>query len=185
MPIKHTGTQKLLLHPQSATSAVEQIVAGATRQADGVSFYFAVVGDMTRILAPEGADDLERRDELWRTTCFEAFVRSGDDEGYMEFNFSTSNYWAAYQFDRYREGMRSPDMIEPVFDVDRDTPGRLMLFAFLHDGQVMDFPADRPLKIALTAVIEEMDGTKSYWSLAHPPGAPDFHHAENFALELP
>ena len=38
---------------------------------------------------------------------------------------------------------------------------------------------------ALSAVIEEADGTKSYWALAHAPGKPDFHHADGFALEMP
>jgi len=39
-------------------------------------------------------------------------------------------------------------------------------------------------RVALTAVIEETNGTKSYWALKHPPGKPDFHHADGFALEL-
>jgi len=38
---------------------------------------------------------------------------------------------------------------------------------------------------AITAVIEEADGTKSYWALRHPSAQPDFHHADGFALELP
>lgn len=38
---------------------------------------------------------------------------------------------------------------------------------------------------AITAVIEETDGTKSYWALAHPAGKPDFHHPDGFVLELP
>jgi hypothetical protein len=33
-------------------------------------------------------------------------------------------------------------------------------------------------------VIEENDGMLSYWSLKHPPGNPDFHHPDSFALEL-
>ena len=37
---------------------------------------------------------------------------------------------------------------------------------------------------AVSAVIEETDGTRSFWSLAHPPGKPDFHHRDSFALEL-
>lgn len=41
------------------------------------------------------------------------------------------------------------------------------------------------LQIGLSAVIEEMDGTKSYWALAHPAGKPDFHHPDCFTLELP
>ncbi|OYY67097.1 MAG: hypothetical protein B7Y49_00295 [Sphingomonas sp. 28-62-11] len=39
--------------------------------------------------------------------------------------------------------------------------------------------------LALSAVIEETNGTKSYWALAHASGAPDFHHADAFAVELP
>ena len=33
------------------------------------------------------------------------------------------------------------------------------------------------LAIGLSAILEEEDGTKSYWALAHPPDKPDFHHA--------
>ena len=40
------------------------------------------------------------------------------------------------------------------------------------------------LSLALSAVIEEEDGTISYWALKHPPGKPDFHHPDAFALEI-
>ncbi len=43
---------------------------------------------------------------------------------------------------------------------------------------------DEPIQLNLTAVIEETDGTKSYWALAHPSGKPDFHHRDCFALQL-
>jgi hypothetical protein len=48
-----------------------------------------------------------------------------------------------------------------------------------------DLPSDAPWLLGLSAVIEEMNGRLSYWALAHPPGKPDFHHADCFALELP
>jgi hypothetical protein len=38
--------------------------------------------------------------------------------------------------------------------------------------------------VGLSAVIEEVDGSKSYWALRHPPGQPDFHHRDCFALRL-
>ena len=38
--------------------------------------------------------------------------------------------------------------------------------------------------LGLSAVIEEHDGTLSYWALRHAPGKPDFHHRDAFALEL-
>ena len=39
-------------------------------------------------------------------------------------------------------------------------------------------------RFGLAAVIEETNGRRSYWALAHPPGKPDFHHADGFALEV-
>jgi hypothetical protein len=36
----------------------------------------------------------------------------------------------------------------------------------------------------VSAVVETLDGALSYWALRHPPGKPDFHHADSFALEL-
>ena len=41
-------------------------------------------------------------------------------------------------------------------------------------------------QLGLSAVLEEKDGTKSYWALAHPPGdKPDFHDPDCFAAQLP
>jgi hypothetical protein len=41
-----------------------------------------------------------------------------------------------------------------------------------------------PLHLGLSAVLEEANGRKSYWALAHPPGKADFHHADCFTLEF-
>ena len=32
--------------------------------------------------------------------------------------------------------------------------------------------------LALSAVIEAIDGAKTYWALAHPSDKPDFHHPD-------
>ena len=44
--------------------------------------------------------------------------------------------------------------------------------------------ADAALHLGLSAVIEQADGTLSYWSLHHPSGRPDFHHHSARALRL-
>jgi hypothetical protein len=123
-----------------------------------------------------------RRDQLWQTTCFEAFVRSAGEEGYCEYNFAPSGQWAAYHFDRCRSGMAELPMPQaPEMGNDAsETHFALEAIFTLPPGL-----ADAQIDIALTAVVEETDGTKSYWSLNHPPGAPDFHHRDCFALTLP
>jgi hypothetical protein len=39
--------------------------------------------------------------------------------------------------------------------------------------------------VALSAIIEETNGRKSFWALKHPPEKPDFHHDDCFDLQLP
>ncbi len=42
-----------------------------------------------------------------------------------------------------------------------------------------------PWMLGVSAVVETKEGSLSYWALAHPPGKPDFHHPDSFALTLP
>ncbi|MDF7777123.1 DOMON-like domain-containing protein [Sphingomonas sp. AOB5] len=63
-----------------------------------------------------------------------------------------------------------------------ETPKQYAINAHLEDAGLA---APRDWEMGISAVIEEADGTKSYWALKHPAGKPDFHHPDCFALELP
>lgn len=117
-----------------------------------------------------------RTDGLWKTTCFELFVRPDGADGYFEFNVSPSGAWAAYGFDGYRTGMRDLEIPAPTI---RRIDGGIAVAL-----DVSSLPHG-PWIIGLSAIVEEQGGMKSYWALAHPPGKPDFHHADCFALQLP
>jgi hypothetical protein len=52
-------------------------------------------------------------------------------------------------------------------------------------GATIAVPADTNWELGLSAVLEEKDGTKSYWALAHPREKPDFHDPGCFAARLP
>jgi hypothetical protein len=145
---------------------------------------YSVFGATERLKLPMPADHV-RTDELWKHTCFEAFVRPSTDACYYEFNFAPSSAWAAYQFKGYRAGMGTALGV-PAPEI--TTASRENQFELEAKVDVSGLPelADAPAwRLALTAVIEETDGVKSYWALAHPPGKPDFHHADGFGLELP
>jgi hypothetical protein len=122
----------------------------------------------------------KRRDGLWQTTCFELFVKKADTDSYFEFNFSPSTEWAAYKFARYRHEQSDLSLsVDPFIERGLDNDQ----YVIEVDVDLSDVPG-QPLQIGLSAVIEESDGTKSYWALAHPPGAPDFHHGDCFAAQL-
>ena len=169
-------------HPETPDDAVSGVEVEAVREGpQALRLRFVVGGDIDRVLWPEKVAP-GRADELWKHTCFEAFVRAGD--GYFEFNLSPSGQWAAYGFDSYREGMRPLDGVE-VRDLFRDRDDGRYEYEATLDLDGLGLPADRAWRLGLSAVIEEASGAKSYWALAHAPGKPDFHHADAFALDLP
>lgn len=149
-------------------------VRGVEAYTDGKVFHFSVNGQTP--LIPPSAPPI-RADGLWRTTCFEVFIKRAGHQQYCEFNFSPSGQWAAYAFDSYRQGMRdlplaAAPIIEPIENGLRVTV------------DLSTWPG-KNLELNISAFIEETDGTKSYWALAHPPGQPDFHHPTCFAATLP
>ncbi len=139
-------------------------------------------GNVTSLLVPETTAG-GRADGLWRHSCFEAFVRPGDDQAYWELNLSPSGKWALYRFDAYREGMRNADAArDPAIETESGEEN-------LHLRARIAF-ADTRLarsdwRIAPAAVIEDRSGRLSYWAVMHGSERPDFHHSEGFAIELP
>ena len=126
-----------------------------------------------------------RTDELWRHTCFEAFVRASPGTAYYEFNLAPSMQWAAYRFSDYRSGMRVARGISAPRVAVQSDGARYELQAVLELDCLPGLPGDAVWRLGLSAVIEETSGRKSYWALAHPPGKADFHHSDCFAQELP
>ena len=169
---------QLICHPDAPATAVEHVsVQLATTGTPGALWCEFHVASNTLLLPPSAKP--ERTDGLWTTTCFELFAKPAGGDAYFEFNFSPSFQWAAYSFEGYRSGMQEFAAENPEIWV---TPG-LPHFSLAVEAMPL-LPTVR-MAIALSAVIEEIDGTKSYWALRHPPGKPDFHHPDCFALELP
>lgn len=174
----------LTLHPDSRCEAVARIEVDVLRPGPkSLALRYLVTGNIRDLSLPP-VKPSARADNLWQHTCFEAFLRPSLDTAYFEFNFAPSAQWAAYRFSGYREGMSAPDEISaPRIEV-RSDPERFELRALLELDGLSNPPGDEAWRLALSAVIEEASERKSYWALAHAPGNPDFHYANNFALDL-
>jgi len=172
----------LLPHHHSTSDAVTHVEADCIAARKGeLEIYFAIDGDIDRLLVPPQKQGC-RQDELWRTTCFEAFIGAGD--AYWEFNFSPSTNWAAYRFDGYRHGRREEANAFVLRSKLKKSPERLemeIVAAFAPKRTI----EPEAYRLGLSAVIQDINANMSYWALAHPPGDPDFHHHVCFALEQP
>jgi hypothetical protein len=145
-----------------------------------IKFEYVAIGEVNRILLPGQAPRF-RTDGLWQHTCFEAFIGLPDG-GYVEMNFAPSGQWASYRFSGYREGMQIAEDVTVAGMGYQKSDQRFWQVA----EATLPFRVNlAECKLGLSAVIEEFDGTKSYWALAHPPGQPDFHHPTCFAATLP
>ena len=164
---------KLIPHPASPPREVDIVQVEADIRRGASTLAYRVAGGSIRVPSPAQP---VRADGLWRSTCFELFVKPEGGEEYFEFNFSPSTQWAAYRFDRYREGMRDQPLAVPTIELTEDGIHVVVDLGGLPAGH---------WRVALTAVVEEQDGTKSYWALAHPSEKPDFHDDACFTLELP
>jgi hypothetical protein len=164
---------------------VRRVDARVRTVADGkLAITYVLQGDLERVRIPP-ARSRRTADRLWQHTCCEAFVRREGSPAYHEFNFSPSGEWAAYAFERYREGGAAvaDEALDPRVTV-RTRPGKLELDAVIRLPLLLPAQPGAKVALALSAVVEGQDGSLSYWALSHPAGKPDFHHSDAFALEL-
>ena len=173
----------LIRHPATPFSGTNQIGAQVSVfPTEALEIQYSLSGDVNNLRIP--ADRAPRRAEnLWRHTCFEAFVAAPRGTGYFEFNFAPSGEWAMYQFDAYREAMTAIDGLPPIITT-RRTAHDLVVKVLVDLRGFPNFMAQAELRVAMSAVIENINGELSCWALAHPPGKPDFHHADSFTLTL-
>ena len=172
----------LLPHPATPPAEpfrlwVQVEYAGAFGTSATCNIWFGVDAPLTRFRIPQ-SDEPGRRDELWKSTCFEAFVQAEGAKAYREYNFAPSGDWAAYDFAARREGMAEAELANPPYIRIEDN------LTWWSLGATFALEAGHRWALGLSAVIEEQDGTKSYWALAHGGDRPDFHDAACFTARL-
>jgi hypothetical protein len=174
----------LVPHPSTSPASPDFKVWATVEHAASLAavattnIWFGVGAPAERFAIPESVEP-SRADELWKTTCFEAFLRALGEGAYREWNFAPSGQWAAYDFSGYRENMAPAEVDAPPYVRMEDN------FTWWALGATIAVPADTKWQLGLSAVLEEKDGTKSYWALAHPAGKPDFHDPGCFVAHLP
>lgn len=172
----------LIPFPDSSIPAI-QITGTVSRKKSLLSVHLQMTGQTEVIFFPGGTAYPQRRDDLWRTTCFEFFLAIPDRPEYWEFNMSPSGDWNAYHMDAYRQiGLREERSIQQLQFSIKNGRGTIIVEAtvdltpFIQEGQ--------QLQAEVTSVIEDKNGHETYWALVHPGSHADFHRREGFIIQL-
>jgi hypothetical protein len=173
----------LCSHPTTRSDVVRGIRARVERlSGTELRISYRLDGDIAQIRVPAPSKACIGI-ELWRHTCFEAFIAMEKQAAYHELNFAPSGDWTVYSFSDYRQGSPLADeSMRPRVTLRRATH-RLELDALIPLARLSsDYPR-APLRLGLAAIVEASDGF-SYWALHHPAEKPDFHLVQGFTLRL-
>ena len=128
--------------------------------------------NLQNILLPKIETPPQQKDELWKKTCFEFFIKKENSKEYYEFNFSPNRCWRCYLFTDYRKKQKTVSDFQPK--------------SLLINQNSLDVEFLNPIKqrayylIQISAVIEDYQHGLSYYALNHASKQPDFHCQKSF-----
>jgi len=119
-----------------------------------------------------------RRNDLWTTTCFEAFLGLTGKPMYWEINLAANGDWAIYRFPDYRIGQEDQTHPNsPLVNV-RRWKHQLEIEASLDLSSW--WPQSICPDVSLNTVLDRGDKGLSYWAISHPGDRADFHQRSSF-----
>jgi hypothetical protein len=171
------------------------IQAGATVSRSQIELRFKIEAKtsatFSEIIFPEPVPHGHRKDELWKSTCFEGFIPSHGTPAYLEFNGASNGDWNWYAFEDYRKEMKPivlTQRLEPcAVSLSKSNKDLEMCWvlplAGVAQGLGMHVNTAHVLgPLGLTVVLQTKQAV-TYWALAHTGPKPDFHQRASFRYD--
>jgi hypothetical protein len=186
-PFSTVGPAPKALRPFAPEAHLQGLALScAARWQEGVlELHYRLSGPLQRLRLPSqiAGEPPQRRDQLWQSTCFEAFIGRAGQPGYWELNLAPNGDWNCYALNGYRQGLQPEPRIQalPFVLKQRQLEGeldQLELTLSLPIGALI--PAASALELSVTAVLDDVSHGCSYWAWLHSGTEPDFHRRESF-----
>lgn len=186
-PFSSAGPAPTALSPFAPEAHLQGLALScAARWHEGVlELHYRLSGPLQRLRLPSqiAGEPPQRRDQLWQSTCFEAFIGRAGQPGYWELNLAPNGDWNCYALNGYRQGLQPEPRIQalPFVLKQRQLEGeldQLELTLSLPIGALI--PAASALELSVTAVLDDVSHGCSYWAWRHSGPEPDFHRRESF-----
>jgi hypothetical protein len=152
------------------------------RRSNTLALRYSLLGPLDQLVIPAPAKIPNRKNQLWKETCFELFLAVRDSPPYWEFNLSPAGHWNVYSFAAYRQGMKEEEVFTSMnCTVQRQSESLLLDVEVNLDKIVLE---KQPLDAGLSAVITLRTGELTYWALTHGGRQADFHRRDSFLVKL-
>lgn len=166
--------QPFAAHPQLSAFSLSGTVLW---QGSNLEIAFCLKGPLHQLRNLDAPGAAQRRDRLWESTCFEAFVADPQERGYWEVNLASNGDWNLYRLDGYRENLRPEARVDALPHRWQRQPEQLNLSLQLNWQGLI--PADA-IDLSLTAVLDHREHGCSFWAVHHAGAEPDFHQRQSF-----
>jgi hypothetical protein len=137
-----------------------------------------------QLTLPPPSNQRERRDELWMSSCFEAFIGVRGEKNYWEINLASSGDWNVYRLNDYRDGLAQEPAVQQL-NIQQERQhqgGDLQLDLAVEIPMAPLIPAGTAIEASITAVLDGGASGISYWALEHTGSEADFHRRDSFCL---
>ncbi|MCX7978867.1 MAG: hypothetical protein N2578_07675 [Bdellovibrionaceae bacterium] len=174
----------MMLHPWGleASSSSYSVLGELTVSGSRFCICWQLSGDLSSFVIPKCSSspfkllEPNRKNELWKETCFEFFIRPKGQERYWEFNLSPSGKWNLYSLAKYRDELvPSKDLIDGEVSVD----GSNQLYKITASLNAPEL-AKSPFMYNLTCVLQCAGQKTLFFAPRHPKTKPDFHDPSCF-----
>ena len=149
-----------------------------------LSLKFQLSGNLEKILWPNTDGNHQRKDHLWKQSCFELFIKNKNKSHYYEFNYGPKSFWNIYTLSSYRKNLTpllSP--INPQIYFHQIDQRNIDIQVTQELCFLEDYLEAKKMQINLCCVIMHKDQSYEYWALKHL-NKPDFHDPNTFSLEF-
>jgi hypothetical protein len=172
----------LQLFAEGAPVSPFSITGAISRSGSRLTITYNLTGPLQELVIALPTGEPARQWVLWETTCFEFFLAVRDAAEYWEFNLSPARHWNVFRLADYRQGLQEEPAFQSLPIIVHQQPEALALTLTVDLAAII--PADQPLEVAISTVLQHQDGSLSYWALTHPGPEPDFHNREGFVIKL-
>lgn len=159
-----------------------EITGTVAVSSDSVNVTYLISGAHDRVKSAGVGSQPSRKNDLWRTTCFELFVKAPVGNPYWEYNLSPNGDWNIYRFTAYRSPLQQETHITDIAIATARARGHLTRLQ-----AVLPLPPPligKPLAIGISSVIEDTAGNLFYFALQHNGDKPNFHDPSGFVLRF-